>query len=145
MNWTRIIWRKGWIHPFLQMVLLQSSYRGKELNKFCPPDSSDDVCLFFCITPLLWTSLYVYRLLKLWKINKFLYTVELYRLNFLHRIYDAETSSQVQILNASSLSTKKLKEEKIGIIKEILMKPSFKLHDKNVEEFFTVARYFNIF
>ena len=30
------------------------SYRlwlGKELTKFCPPNSSDDLCLFFCLYP----------------------------------------------------------------------------------------------
>ena len=26
-------------------------YRGKELDKFCPANSSDDLCLLFCIYP----------------------------------------------------------------------------------------------
>ena len=52
----------GWINPFLQIILVQfilflrSSQckipiRGKELNKFCLPNSSNDLCLFFCIYP----------------------------------------------------------------------------------------------
>ena len=52
----------GWINPFLQIILVQfilflrsSSckipIRGKELNKFCLPNSSNDLCLFFCIYP----------------------------------------------------------------------------------------------
>ena len=39
-------------HPFLQIVQVKSSYRGKELNKFCPPNGSDDLCFFFFIHPL---------------------------------------------------------------------------------------------
>ena len=30
----------GWVHMY--------SWRGKELNQFCPPSSSDDLCLLFC-------------------------------------------------------------------------------------------------
>ena len=41
----------GAIHPFLHSILVQNSQRVKELNKFCPPNSSDDLCLFFCINP----------------------------------------------------------------------------------------------
>ena len=55
----RIAWRIGWIGPgwfeennefflFFKIVQVQNSWRGKELNKFCPPKSSDDLCLFFC-------------------------------------------------------------------------------------------------
>ena len=39
------------IHPNLQIVLVQNSQRGKELNKCCPPHSSDDLCLCFCLYP----------------------------------------------------------------------------------------------
>ena len=41
----------GAIHPFLQIVLEQNSQRGMELNKFCPPNSGDDLCLSFCMHP----------------------------------------------------------------------------------------------
>ena len=41
----------GAIHPFLQIILVQISLRGKELNKFRPPNRSYDLCLFFCIYP----------------------------------------------------------------------------------------------
>ena len=34
----------GAIHPILPFVLVQNWLRGKELNKFCPPNSSDDPC-----------------------------------------------------------------------------------------------------
>ena len=46
MNCTRTIWRIGWIEfiPFFK-----SSLRDKELNQFCPPKSSDDHCLLFCL------------------------------------------------------------------------------------------------
>ena len=53
---NRTIWRIGWIHPFLQIILMQfilffKSSLCKELNKFCPSNSSDDICPFFCIYP----------------------------------------------------------------------------------------------
>ena len=59
---TRTILKKGWMHPFLQIILIQFilyfklSYckiaqRGKEFNEFCLSNSSDDLCLFFCIYP----------------------------------------------------------------------------------------------
>ena len=31
--------------------LVQNSQRGQELNQFCPPNRSDDICLFFGIYP----------------------------------------------------------------------------------------------
>ena len=46
INFTRMIWRKGLIHHILQIVL-----HGKEMNKVCPPNNSDDLCLLFCINP----------------------------------------------------------------------------------------------
>ena len=59
---TRTILKKGWMHLFLQIILIQFilylklSYckiaqRGKEFNEFCLSNSSDDLCLFFCINP----------------------------------------------------------------------------------------------
>ena len=39
---TKLISRKGQIHPILRMVLLLNSWRGKD---------SDDLCLFFCLYP----------------------------------------------------------------------------------------------
>ena len=51
MNCTRMILRKWLIHPILQIVLVQNSLRGKELNKFFPPNGRDDLCLFVCIYP----------------------------------------------------------------------------------------------
>ena len=36
----------GAIHPILQIVLLQNSERGKEFNKFCPLNKSDDLLPF---------------------------------------------------------------------------------------------------
>ena len=33
------------------IIALQNSYRGKKLTKFCPPNSSEDLCLVFCINP----------------------------------------------------------------------------------------------
>ena len=44
-----MIWSKEWIPPILQIVLVQNSQRGKELKQLCPPNSSDDLCLLFCI------------------------------------------------------------------------------------------------
>ena len=43
--------RKGWIHPIIQILLVQNSQLGMELNKLCPPNSSDDLYLFFCLYP----------------------------------------------------------------------------------------------
>ena len=37
MNCTRMIWRNQWIHPFLQIVLVQNSWRD------------DELWIFFCI------------------------------------------------------------------------------------------------
>ena len=51
MNCTRIILREGRIHPILQIVRVKNSQRGKELNQFCPPNSSNSLCLLFCINP----------------------------------------------------------------------------------------------
>ena len=42
---------KGAIYPILQIVLMHNSLRSKEINWFCPPNSSDDFCLFFCFYP----------------------------------------------------------------------------------------------
>ena len=42
MNCTRTKWRKGWIVPFLQLILMQNS--------------SDDLCLLFCILLLMQDS-----------------------------------------------------------------------------------------
>ena len=41
-------------HPVavLKIVLMQNSQLGKEFNKFCPSNSSDDLCLFFWISSL---------------------------------------------------------------------------------------------
>ena len=56
MNW-RIGWiapglfEKGWIQPILWNSPSAKQFRGKEFNKFCPPNSSDDLCIFFCIYP----------------------------------------------------------------------------------------------
>ena len=36
---------------FFKIVLVQNSWRGKELNQFCPIKISDDLCLFFDINP----------------------------------------------------------------------------------------------
>ena len=46
---------------FFQIILVQSSYisnrpvqnsqRGKEFNKFCSPNRSNDLCRFFCLYP----------------------------------------------------------------------------------------------
>ena len=41
-------------HPFLQNhpALFEEYIQcGKELNKFCSPNSSDDLCLLFCLYP----------------------------------------------------------------------------------------------
>ena len=48
-----MIWRKGWIHPILQNRPVKNIWRGKELNKLCPPNRSDDLdlCLCFCLYP----------------------------------------------------------------------------------------------
>ena len=51
MNCSRTIWRLGWIHPFLHIIQVQNSLRGKELNQFCPQNSSDDLCLLFSLYP----------------------------------------------------------------------------------------------
>ena len=49
------------IRSFFQIILVQfilffisfQLERGKELNDFCPPNRSDDLCRFFCIYPSL--------------------------------------------------------------------------------------------
>ena len=39
------------IHPILKIILVQNSQRGKEMNRFCPPNSCVDLCLLFCLYP----------------------------------------------------------------------------------------------
>ena len=51
MNSSFSSYHPGAINPFLPVILVQNRQRGKELNKFCPPNSSDDLYLFFCINP----------------------------------------------------------------------------------------------
>ena len=38
-------------YAILHIILVQTSWRGKEFNYFCPPHSSNDICLLFCINP----------------------------------------------------------------------------------------------
>ena len=42
----------GWIHPFLHIILEQNSYSAAKnwISSF-PQNSSDDLCLLFCINP----------------------------------------------------------------------------------------------
>ena len=61
MNSSFSSYHPGAIHPFLQIILFFKSsncklWRGKELNNFFSPISSDDLCLFFCNYP---SSLYL--------------------------------------------------------------------------------------
>ena len=51
MNSSFSLYHPGAIYPILHVVLVQKSQRGKDWNTICPPNSSDDVCLFFCINP----------------------------------------------------------------------------------------------
>ena len=44
---------KGWIDPIRQIILVENSQCDKEMNQFSRPNSSDDLCLLFCINPLL--------------------------------------------------------------------------------------------
>ena len=39
------------IHPFLQIILMPNLQCGMEFNVFRPPNSSNDICLLFCIYP----------------------------------------------------------------------------------------------
>ena len=36
---------------FSKIILVENSKCGKEFNKFRPPNSSDDLCLLFCLYP----------------------------------------------------------------------------------------------
>ena len=52
MNCTRTMWRTGWMHPFLQIILVLNRWRGNELDQFCPSNrNNDDLCLFFFLYP----------------------------------------------------------------------------------------------
>ena len=42
------------IHPFLKTILVVNLQCGMELNEFRPSNSSDDLCLLFCLFLLLW-------------------------------------------------------------------------------------------
>ena len=60
MNSSFSLNHPGAIYPILQIVLVQNSERGKEVNrKFCPPNSSNDLCLFFCLYPSSMVSWYL--------------------------------------------------------------------------------------
>ena len=45
MNCTRIVYFSK------SSCMVQNSLRGKKLNKFCPPNRSNDLCLCFCLYP----------------------------------------------------------------------------------------------
>ena len=47
-EFNRFYKQTGWIQPFLPNRSRQNSWRSKELNKFCPPNRRDDLCLAFC-------------------------------------------------------------------------------------------------
>ena len=51
IGWIAPGWfeRKGCFHPILQKRYRQNSLCGKELNQFCPQNSSDDLCLLFSV------------------------------------------------------------------------------------------------
>ena len=57
--WTLHTSRKWLIHPILQ------NCPNSKFNKFCPPNSSDDLFLFFCIYP---SSTYdlIFHILEKW-------------------------------------------------------------------------------
>ena len=71
LPWT--IWRIGWFHPFLHIILVsliiffisfwsKIASATKEYNKFCPPNSRDDLCLLLlqiillCMYPYSWAD-----------------------------------------------------------------------------------------
>ena len=67
---------------FFKIILVQNIKRGEKLNKFCPTNRSDDLCLFFCIYPSSMLSFSIIigtnynnfyidynRKLKIWKIQ----------------------------------------------------------------------------
>ena len=46
----RLYRRIGWIHPFLQIILVQNRYSAaRNWINYVPPNSSDDLCRFFSI------------------------------------------------------------------------------------------------
>ena len=54
---TRQVYIRSSIHNFFQIILVLNLECGMELNKFCPPASSDDLCLLFCLILLQWSLL----------------------------------------------------------------------------------------
>ena len=48
---TYLSTRPGANQPILRIILVQNSKGGKELKKFFPPKSSDDLCHVFCTNP----------------------------------------------------------------------------------------------
>ena len=64
------------IHSVLQLVLVQNILRSKEFNQFCPPSSSNELCLLFCLYILIlwvavsehsWTASYGFCPTRRWK------------------------------------------------------------------------------
>ena len=51
--------------PFFKIVLGKKSWRGKEFNKFLPSNSSDDLCILFCLYPS--------SMLPVWKLSTTVY------------------------------------------------------------------------
>ena len=53
IGWIAPRWfeRKGWIYPILQNRPRQNSNAARNWINSSPPNSSDDLCLFFCINP----------------------------------------------------------------------------------------------
>ena len=47
------------VHHFLQFILVLNLYCGRDLNEFLPPNSSDDLCLLFCLFLFRWSGISV--------------------------------------------------------------------------------------
>ena len=52
-NYSFSLYRLGAVNPFLKIIQsrCKTASAVKKLNKFCPLNSSDDLCLLFCINP----------------------------------------------------------------------------------------------
>ena len=49
--WPRMIMKNRMNSSYSSNRPSANSWRGKELSKFCPPNSKDEHCLFFCLYP----------------------------------------------------------------------------------------------
>ena len=98
------------VHHFLQIILVLNLYCGRDLNEFLPPNSSDDLCLLFCLFLFRWSGISVciqYWWLSDSAVVAFIGSYTLYSISASLEMYVTHTANNSQNWrNGISLETK---------------------------------------